>query len=84
MYWAASRLGLPTLADGGYDGPGIGVHTPVKQPAGDRVLNADNRAYNALLRGLRCQGERGFAVLTGPCATSPPVHARSVTSSKPH
>jgi hypothetical protein len=25
----------------------------------------DNRTYNTLLRGLRCIGERGFAVLTG-------------------
>jgi hypothetical protein len=65
LYWAASQLGLPTLADGGYDGAGIGVRTPVKQPAGDQVLDADNRCYNALLRGLRCLGERGFAVLTG-------------------
>jgi hypothetical protein len=65
LYWAASQLDLPTLADGGYDGAGIGVHTPVKQPAGDQVLDVDNRAYNALLRGLRCLGERGFAVLTG-------------------
>jgi hypothetical protein len=65
LHWAASQLGLPTLADGGYNGAGIGVHTPVKQPAGDQVLDADNRCYNALLRGLRCLGERGFAVLTG-------------------
>ena len=65
LYWAASHLDLPTLADGGYDGSGIGVHTPIKQPAGDQVLDVDNRTYNALLRGLRCLGERGFAVLTG-------------------
>jgi hypothetical protein len=65
LYWAHSHLGLPTLADGGYDGAGIGVHTPIKQAAGDQVLDVDNRAYNALLRGLRCLGERGFAVLTG-------------------
>lgn len=65
LYWAASHLDLPTLADAGYDGAGIGVHTPVKQPAGDRVLDIDNRTYNALLRGVRCLGERGFAVLTG-------------------
>jgi hypothetical protein len=25
----------------------------------------DNRTYNALLRGLRCLGERGFALLAG-------------------
>ena len=65
LYWAASHLNLPTLADGGYEGAGIGVHTPYKQPAGDQVLHVDNRTYNALLRGLRCLGERGFAVLTG-------------------
>jgi hypothetical protein len=63
--YAAAAAGLPTLADGGYTGAGIGVFTPVKQPADGQVLDADNRAYNALLRGLRCLGERGFAVLTG-------------------
>jgi hypothetical protein len=57
--------GRPTLADGGYTGAGIGVHTPIPQPADGRVLDTDNRTYNALLRGLRCLGERGFAVLTG-------------------
>jgi hypothetical protein len=65
LYWAASHLDLPTLADGGYHGAGIGVHTPVKQPSDGQVLEVNNRAYNALLRGLRCLGERGFAVLTG-------------------
>jgi hypothetical protein len=65
LYWAASHLDLPTLADGGYDGTGIGVHTPVKQPANGQVLDVDTRTYNALLRSLRCLGERGFAVLTG-------------------
>jgi hypothetical protein len=65
LYWAASQLDLPTLADGGYGGAGIGVHTPIKQPADGQVLDVDNRTYNALLRGLRCLGERGFAVLTG-------------------
>ena len=65
LYWAASQLDLPTLADGGYAGAGIGVHTPIKQPPAGHVLGPDNRTYNALLRGLRAQGERAFAVLTG-------------------
>jgi hypothetical protein len=65
LYWAASRLDLPALADGGYQGTGIGVHTPIAQPADGQTLHADNRTYNALLRGLRCIGERGFAVLVG-------------------
>jgi hypothetical protein len=44
---------------------GIGVHTPIKQPADGNRLDADNRTYNALLHSLRALGERGFAVLTG-------------------
>lgn len=65
LYWAASQLNLPTLADGAYTGAGIGVRTPIKQPPDGQALAADNRAYNTLLRGLRCLGERGFALLTG-------------------
>ena len=65
LYWAASQLNLPTLADGGYDGSGIGVHTPVKQPADGNSLAIDHQAYNTLHRGLRALGERGFALLTG-------------------
>jgi hypothetical protein len=33
LYWAASHLHLPTLADSGYEGAGQGIHTPDKQPA---------------------------------------------------
>jgi hypothetical protein len=65
LYWAASQLDLPTLTDTGYHGAGIGVHTPVKHPANGQVLDADTRTRNALLRGLRCLGERGLAILTG-------------------
>jgi hypothetical protein len=65
LYWAASQLNLPTLADGGYTGAGIGVHTPIRHPPNGQVLAPDNHTYNALLRGLRCLGERGFALLTG-------------------
>lgn len=39
LYWAASQLDLPTLADGGYEGAGIGVLTPVKQPIDGNVLD---------------------------------------------
>lgn len=62
--YAAASQGLPTLADAGYDGTGIGVHTPIKQPTEGQVLAPDDRTYNALLRGLRSLGERGFALLT--------------------
>jgi hypothetical protein len=65
LYWAAAHLDLPHLTDLGYDGAAISVHIPVKQPSGNQVLDIDNRTRNALLRGLRCLGERDFAILTG-------------------
>jgi hypothetical protein len=64
LYHAAAS-GLPVLADPGYDGAGIGICIPVKQPAGGRDLDINTRTRNALLRSLRCLGERGFALLTG-------------------
>ena len=68
LYYAAAR-GLPTLADSGYQGAGIGIKTPAKNPiqkrgTPPRELDDDQLTRNLLLRGLRCQGERGFALLT--------------------
>ena len=62
LYHAAAT-GLPALADPGYDGAGIGIHIPVKQPADGRDLDIDTRTRNAIQRSLRCLGERGFALL---------------------
>jgi len=54
---------LPFLADSGYEGAGAGVHVPVKKPArGELDIGAKTR--NALLRSLRYQGERGFALMS--------------------
>lgn len=53
--------GVPTLADKGYEGTGIGVHTPIK----GRDLDADNRSFNTLLTVLRALGERANAELKG-------------------
>ena len=61
--YRAAATGLPTLADPGYDGAGIGIHIPVKQPADGQELDIDTRTRNALQRSLRCLGERGFALL---------------------
>ncbi len=65
LNWAASQLDLPTLADCGYEGAGLGIKVPVKQPVGGQVLTPANQAYNTLHRATRCRGERGFALLTG-------------------
>jgi len=56
---------LPVLADGGYEGAGHGLYTPVRQRKDGYELDPDTRTYNRLLRGLRCLGERGFALLVG-------------------
>jgi hypothetical protein len=64
LYWSASQLHLPALADSGYEGAGHGVLTPIKQPRDGNVLGADNQTYNALHRATRAIGERGFALLT--------------------
>jgi hypothetical protein len=54
---------LPFLADSGYEGAGAGVLVPVKKPRGSE-FDIDTRTRNALLRGLRYQGERGFALMS--------------------
>ena len=58
LYKAAAD-GLPTLADKGYEGSGIGVHSPVK----GRDLDVENRSYNTLLTAVRAIGERANAEL---------------------
>ena len=59
--YRAAAAGLPTLADPGYDGAGLGILIPVKQPPGGGELDINTRTRNAILRSLRCLGERGFA-----------------------
>jgi hypothetical protein len=65
LYRAAATASLATLADPGYDGAGIGILIPVKQPPGGQELDPSTRTRNAIQRSLRCLGERGFALLTG-------------------
>ncbi len=36
----------------------------MRKPAGGRELDLDTRTRNALLRSLRCLGERGLALLS--------------------
>jgi hypothetical protein len=61
--YRAATCGLPTLADPGYEGAGIGILIPVKQPTGGRELDINTRTRNTIQRSLRCLGERGFALL---------------------
>jgi hypothetical protein len=61
LYPHAAR-GLPVLADKGYIGAGVGIHTPVKRLP-DGPLHTDNRCYNQLITALRAPAERGNALL---------------------
>ena len=59
LHAAAALLGLPALADKGYTGAGIGIHTPAK---GARLAPSTS-TRNRLLTRLRAEGERGIALL---------------------
>ena len=53
---------LPFLADSGFEGAGPGVLVPARKPRNGE-LDIDTKTRNALLRSLRYQGERGFALM---------------------
>jgi hypothetical protein len=62
----AAATGLPTLADPGYDGAGIGVYISVKQPADGRHLDIYTRSRNAIQRSAAA----AVAVQTGDGSAS--------------
>lgn len=61
----AAADGLPTLADKGYIGAGIGILVPVRRPKGrsEQALHVDTRTTNNLIRSVRALGERAAAEL---------------------
>jgi hypothetical protein len=59
LHAAAALLELPALADKGYHGAGIGIHTPAK----GAHLAPSTATRNRLLTRLRAEGERGIALL---------------------
>ncbi|MGW4966122.1 transposase family protein [Nonomuraea sp. NPDC004186] len=65
VLYKAAADGLPTLADKGYIGAGIGILVPIRRPQGqsEQALHADTRTTNNLIRGIRALGERAVAEL---------------------
>ena len=59
LHAAAALLGLPALADKGYHGAGIGIHTAAK----GAHLAPSTATRNRLLTRLRAEGKRGIALL---------------------
>ncbi|MEU2133729.1 transposase family protein [Streptomyces sp. NPDC018352] len=64
LYKAAAG-GLPTPADKGYIGAGIGIRVPIRCAEGrsEKALDIDTRMTNALIRHVRALGERTAAEL---------------------
>ncbi|MGW1530275.1 transposase family protein, partial [Streptomyces sp. NPDC002159] len=60
-----AAAGLPTLADKGYIGAGIGIHVPLRRPKGrtEQALHADTCTTHNLIRSIRVLGERAAAEL---------------------
>ena len=56
--YRSAWLGMPVLADKGYQGAGIGVMTPTKNPC----PTPDEEACNSLLSALRAPAERANAM----------------------
>ena len=84
--YRAAATGLPTLADPGYDGAGIGILIPVKQPADGRDLDIGTRTAtpsSAPCAAWANADSRCSPAAGALCSTSPPAQARSVTSPGP-
>jgi hypothetical protein len=84
--YRAAAAGLPTLANSGYDGVGIGIHIPVKQPAGGRELDINTRTRNALQRSCAAWANAGSPrspAAGAPFSTSQPAPAKSAASPAP-
>ncbi|MFD4613061.1 transposase family protein [Streptomyces sp. NPDC058440] len=58
----AATLGVPTLTDLGYQNAGPGFRHPVKKPKGGELAEPD-KAFNAVIRGVRAVPERANALL---------------------
>jgi hypothetical protein len=82
LYWSASQLHLPALADSGYKGAGHGVLTPINQPRDGNVLGADNQTYNALHRATRHRRTR-LRPAHHPLARLPAPHRQPIQD-RPH
>ncbi|MEU2743739.1 transposase family protein [Streptomyces sp. NPDC007095] len=87
LYKAAAD-GLPTLADKGYIGAGIGIRIPVRRPKGksEQALHADTRMLNMLLRHVRPSASApppSSSSDGGLCSTSRSARAGSATSPAP-
>lgn len=58
----AATLGIPTLADPGYENAADGLRHPVKKPKGGELIE-DQRTFNVAIRVIHGVAERANALL---------------------
>jgi hypothetical protein len=84
LNWAASELDLPTLADSGYEGAGLGIKPlpnslPTVNPS--RSPTAPSTSYYAACAGKANAASPCWSDAGKHCVTRPPAHAGPATSS---
>ena len=83
--YRAAASGMPTLPTR-YEGAGIGIHVPVKNPGGNQRLDPGTKTRNSLLRGLRSQENEDSpcsASAGPPSSASPPAPENHPDSPRP-
>lgn len=84
---AAADLGLPALADAGYENAGHGIKTPIKQSADGKSLATGNVSATGSYAACAGKANATFAILIGRWkryVTPPSALAGSAISSPPH
>ena len=84
--YRSAALGLPALADPGYQGAGIGIKIPAKQPetAGISIWETAPETPSSDPSGASANGRSRCSTSDGgPSSTSPPAPARSPESPAP-
>jgi len=79
--YQAAAAGLPALADPGYDGAGIGIHTPVRHPTDGRDLDIAHPQRPPVLAAL--PGRTRLRAAHRPLA-HPPAHHRQPQQDQRH
>jgi hypothetical protein len=84
--YRAAATGLPTLADPGYEGAGIGILIPARQPPGVQDLDINSRTAMPSSVPCAASGNAGSPcspAAGAPSSTSPQAPAKSAPSPAP-
>ena len=80
--YRAAATGLPTLADPGYDGAGIGIHIPSNSP--QTAANSISAPAPATPSSARCAAWANAGSPCSPALAHPPAHHRQPQQNRRH